>query len=340
MSRRAFPMRRDAGAPSDSGAALVTVIVMLAVMAVLAVAAMEAARFSIRRMDNQRQIDQARWYLLGAERFASARASDLASAAASGAVMTGWQGKPFTFPIEGGAITFTLNDGSNCFNLNNTVTVGENGELIGNPSGQIILARLLTQGSAQVFNAQALAATLTDYLDTDRIASPGGVEDQLGGSPAQSYHTANTLIGDVSELLSVRGFSQEIVAALAPHVCVRDNSAFGALNVNSLTREDAPLLSAIFGETIGLSAAQAIIAARPLDGWPDLDAFFADPRFGALEVDEGLRALFTVRPRFLVMTARVIWQDVDEASAALIEVGPPSRVVRRVFGAQVSERSV
>jgi hypothetical protein len=40
------------------------------------------------------------------------------------------------------------------------------------------------------------------------------------------------------------------------------------------------------------------------------------------------------------MIGRVRWQGVEESSAALIEIGPPSRIVRRVLGAQVTERSV
>jgi general secretion pathway protein K len=328
--------------PRDAGAALVTVLVMLVVMAILATAVLEAARFSLRRLDNQRQMDQARWFLLGAERFAASRADDLADATERGDLdRTAWQGQPIAFPIDGGAISLTLWDGSNCFNLNSVVLLNEDDQLVANPAGMIEFTRVLEASQALVFNAPALAAALTDYLDTDSIPLPGGVEDEPSPrATGSAYRTANTLIGDVSELLGVRGFSPEVVADVAPLVCARDRTAASVLNVNGLQARDAGLLRALFGEELSLSAAQGLIAGRPRQGWDSVESFLRDPRLSGLEFSDAMRARFAVRPRFLIMTARVRWQGLEEASAALIEVGPPSRVVRRVMGAQASERSV
>ncbi len=326
---------------ADAGAALVTVLVMLVVMAVLATAVLEAARFSLRRMDNQRQMDQARWYLLGAERFAASRADELADAAERGDVdATGWQGRPLAFPVDGGAISLTLWDGSNCFNLNSVVIRNEDDQLTANPAGLIEFGRVLEASQVPVFNAPALAAALADFIDSDGLPLPGGIEDEPARGQRGAYRTANTPIGDVSELLNVRGFSPGIVAALAPLVCVREQTTPAVMNVNSLRPENAALLRAVFGDELSLSAAQSLIAGRPRQGWDSVDAFLRDPRISGLEFSDALRARFAVRPRFLIMTAQVRWRDLEEGSAALIEVGPPSRVVRRVMGAQASERSV
>lgn len=323
----------------DAGAALVTVLVLLAVMAVLATALVEAARFSLARLENQEQMSQARWYLIGAERIATARAGEAIRALEGGGADLLSQGLEAGYPIAGGAVSFTVRDGSNCFNLNSLIIGDDEGGAGANPTAQLELMSLIEQSGAQVFNAEGLVAALTDYLDADQTPLPGGAEDEPGAAPDR-YRAANVLIGDVSELLAVRGFTPDIVARLAPLVCVRPRAGFGMVNVNSLQAEDAPLLTAMFGGALSLQAAQSLIAARPSGGWRDVAAFFDDPRLAALEPSDGFKARFGVRPRYLVMTGRVRWQGVEESSAALIEIGPPSRVVRRVLGAQVTERSV
>lgn len=324
---------------AEAGTALATVLIMLVVMAVLAIAVMEAARFSVARLDNQRRLEQARWYLLGAERFAAAQASRSADLRDGAGAAVDWQGRPVTFPIDAGALTITVWDGSNCFNVNSLVTAAEEGYQVANPLGQIEFVRLLEVTPAPVFNGPGLAATLSDYLDTDTLPAPGGAEDAPGGM-GSGYQTANSLMGDVSELLRIPGFTPEVVAALAPFICVRSETAASTLNVNTLRLEDAPLLAAVFGEALSLSAAEAVITSRPPGGWADVEAFFASPFFSAFEVGDSLKARFAVRPRFLVVNARVEWDGLEEGSAALIAVGPTSRVVRRVFGPQTTERSV
>lgn len=323
----------------EAGAALVTVLVLLAVMAVLATALVEAARFSLARLHNQEQMSQARWYLFGAERVAAARAGEAIRALEGGGADFLWQGFEASYPIDGGAVSLTVRDGSNCFNLNSLITGDDEGGTASNPAAQVEFLAIIEQSGAQVFNAEGLAAALTDYLDTDQIPLPGGAEDEPGAAPDR-YRTANVLIGDVSELLAVRGFTPDIVARLAPFVCVRPRAAVSMVNINSLQAQDAPFLTAMFGGALSLQAAQALIAARPLGGWRDVETFFDDPRLAALEPSDGFKARFGVRPRYLVMIGRVRWQGVEESSAALIEIGPPSRIVRRVLGAQVTERSV
>ena len=59
--------------PRDSGTALATVLVIVAVMSMIAIGVVQAARFSIQRTDNQTQMDQTRWFLFGAEAYATSR---------------------------------------------------------------------------------------------------------------------------------------------------------------------------------------------------------------------------------------------------------------------------
>src|SRR5262245_41230301 len=81
-AHRSSHRTRPVGAPSrsDSGAALVTVLVMLSIMAALAIVVVEAARFSILRTSNQQEMDQNRWYLMSAEAYAASKIENLRKA--------------------------------------------------------------------------------------------------------------------------------------------------------------------------------------------------------------------------------------------------------------------
>jgi general secretion pathway protein K len=327
----------------DAGAALITVLSIVAVMATLAIVVMDAAQFSVQRTANQQSLEQARLYLFGAEGYARGRLRELTRAEADGGVrvdQTEWQGRDFTYPLDDGLMTLRLYDGGNCFNLNSLVEMSERGLFTASTRGQVQLARLLDLSEAHVGNGFSLVAALADYIDTDRVPLSGGVEDapRLGGEGP--FRAANTLMGDVGELLQVRGFTPEIVARLAPLVCVRSTPTSAPINVNTLRLEQAPLLAAAMGTSITVNQARTLLESRPRGGWTDVDAFLKAPQFAGVEMSEEYRGQFTTVSRMFVMVAQVRYRDVDESSAVLMDAGPPARVVRRVFGVAVTEHTV
>lgn len=326
-------MRQPRHPRDEKGAALAAVLVMVVVMSMVAIGVVDAARFSIQRTENQTQMDQTRWYLLGAEAYAVSRIDQAMSLAQSDlASLSNWIGRTITLPLDAGAMEVTVSDGANCFNLNSLVTQDESGLAIASEAGQARFARLLSV--IGISSARTLAASAADWIDADNVPALGGAEDQAYGGSQGVYLPPNQRMGDVSELRSISGFDPGIVSRLSHLACVRPTASPNAIAVNALRPEQAPLLSAIFGPGLPLASAEAVVRSRPADGWPSLDAFFADPRLSAIQLSEESRAMFTLVSRWYVIGVRVHYADTVETSAALVDTASGhGRIVRRVFGA-------
>lgn len=315
--------------PNDAGAALVTVLVFLAVMSALAIVVVDAARFSTRRTANQAALTQARWYALGAESYAERRIDDL-KRRNEPIDQSEWQGRPLTYPLDRGTMTLTLWDGSNCFNLNSLAEMGEGGTYEASARGMVLFARLLDQVSV---HAPGLPLALADWLDAD-ATTRGGSEEVVYGMQGGGYGSGGVLMADMAELQRVHGFSDELIARLAPLACVRSVSGWPPLNVNTLTADQAVLLTVLFGEdALSLGEARALIRMRPQGGWRDADEFWRMPQLAGVEASDSMRAQIALDTRYYVLSVRVAVDDMVETDVALIDAAQSARVVRRVFGA-------
>ena len=320
----------------DRGTALATVLVIVAVMSMIAVGVVEAARFSIQRTDNQSQMDQARWFLLGAEAYATSRIQRaLKESEENLASASDWVGRTITLPLDNGAMQITLSDGGNCFNLNSVVEQPEGRGFIGSEAGESRFARLL--GIIGIQSSRTLAVSLADWIDSDTVPGLGGAEDQAYGGSGAAYLPANQLLGDVSELRNIQGFDTGIIARLSNLACVRPTAAANAISINTLRPDQAPLLSAIFGPGLPLASAEAVIRSRPRGGWTSLDSFYADPRLSGIELSDESKTMFTLVSRWYVIGVRVHFADTTETSMALVDTANGhGRIVRRVFGASTN----
>jgi general secretion pathway protein K len=323
----------------DQGAALILVLTVVAFMGLIAVVAAEAVSMGARRVQNQTEQAQTRWYLLGAEIFALGRIEVLLARSPEDQVdQSEWQARPFAFPLDEGAMTLRLFDGGNCFNLNSLVTVDEGGEAAPNSGAQVQFARLIDLVGVRGQSGVSLAAAATDWIDADSVVSPGGAEDEFYSGRGAAYRPANAPFADVSELTRVAGFTQPMAAALAPHVCVRPGRTGNAINPNTLLPGQGVVLSALLGQGLPLASAEALIRARPRGGWPTLEAFFRETAMTTADPSEAARALFSLRTRYFVLAADVAHRDARESGAALIDAAGAPRIVRRVFGVKSGER--
>lgn len=317
----------------DQGAALVIVLAMLSVLSMIAVVTVESSLMGVRRTQNISVMTQARWYAMGAEAFAAARIQELRARQQSELVdQSDWQGRPFVFPLDDGAMTVSIHDGSNCFNLNSLVGIDENGLMAANTLAQFHFARLLDLVDVRSERTAWLVAALTDWIDPDDIAGAGGAEDNVYAVAETPYRVANAPLGDVGELASVRGFTPEAIAALAPYVCARAASTPNLLNPNTLRPEQAVLLSMAIGPELSKTEAETLVRGRPRGGWRDVDAFFAEPALTRIEVSAAARSAFSlVSDDYLVHTV-VRHEDVTESVVSLIDAAQGGKVVRRVLG--------
>lgn len=317
----------------ERGAALATVLVMVSVMSMLAITIVEAARFGIQRTANQEQMDQSRWYLLGAEAYATSRINEYVEHADKSAINTSeWFGQTLTLPLDEGVMQISVWDGDNCFNLNSLAQQGEDGPLLASEGGQARMARLLELEG--ILDGRTLAVSLSDWIDTDGTPGPGGAEDDAYGGSSATYLPPNRLMADASELRSVRGFDSSAISRIAPLACVRPMAAANSISINTMRVDQAALLSATVGRDLSLSAAERVIRDRPPGGWTSVDQFLAHPNLFSIPLSDATRAMFVLAPRWYVISVSVAYRDASETSVALVDAGSGrGRVVRRVFGA-------
>ncbi len=282
--------RRQKG---EQGAALVSALLIVSLMAIAALAMLETVRFSVRVSINLSDREQARLYAIGAEELAGVSIQQMRqTGTGTFPLLDDWTRQPFTFPIESGLIRASVRDGANCFNLNGVVTLAEDGGLVSDPVNQRRFAALMTELGVPRGEAEALAAALADWIDSDDFSGFGGAEDDFYTSLEVAYRTPGELMADVSELRLVRGFTPQLVSALAPLVCVRRTTELSPLNLNTLERHHAPLLAAYLGSEQGSLLAAQLIEERPVGGFDTPEAFFSLPQFESQPVADEARGLY------------------------------------------------
>ena len=308
------------------GMALLTVLLLVAVMSAIAVAILDDVRFSVRRAANVETQSQAQWYAAGAETLARGRiARLLAGGPARTPLQPAWNGRSMSFPIDGGTITATVTDGQACFNLNSLVLgVGE--DLTARPLGAVQFRALGRAVGAPDSRMRVIADALTDWLDADTTTLPLGAEDGAYAGLASPYRTGGVMLAEVSELRAVKGVDADTYRRLRPFICALPTSRLSPLNVNTLTPEQAPLLTMLTNGALAPDRARAVITTRPRDGWVDAAAFWAQPALAAVRIDQEARDQITVLTRFFDLRVDVELAGSHAVRTALLEAGPDGRV--------------
>ena len=126
-------------------------------------------------------------------------------------------------------------------------------------------------------DAEALAETLADWIDSDGNRTTLGGEDDTYVNAAPPYRTAGTLLSEVSELRAIRGFTPEIYARIRPFVCALPTADLSPLNINLLDAGNAVLLTMLMDGRLDPEAAAELIESRPDGGWLTVDEFWNNP---------------------------------------------------------------
>ena len=290
--------------------ALLVVLIMVAVLAVIAVAVLDDVRFSIRRAVNVETGAQAQWYAIGAERVA----------------VREWNGKAFSYPIEEGEITARVRDGQACFNLNSVV--GGAGEgFTARPEGIaqfLALARALNLPEAR---ARKVADALTDWIDSDDIPRALGAEDSVYQAKVKPYRTAGGLMVEASELRAVDGVDAATYQTLRPYICALPEAGLSPVNVNTLTPDQAPLLTMLTEGRLAPATARGVIAGRPRGGWADTEAFWNTPAMQAVQPSQAMREQAGVRTRYFAFHAEVRYAGALAVRSGLIMITADNRIL-------------
>lgn len=319
----------------ERGAALVTVLMIVAVMSAVALGLSQAVLASTARarmLDAQAQL---RLYMAAGEEIVQARLTTLVTQTA-GRLSNDLPGlvEPQTFPIEGGTVTLTVRDVTNCFNVNaeSTGTAPLNDEETSGESESIV--SVLEGGGFTRGDAVALSSALGDWIDQDRISRTSGAEDAYYLSLTPAYRTASQPLANLDELAAISGYTPDVMEAVRPLLCALPEhtiNANPALNINTLTVEDAPRLSWAFSGALDPQAARSLILSRPLGGWSDVDDLLADPVIERIAPEQIRLNRLSVVSSLLETVADVSYRGEVMRVRLLLELEPgePIRVLRR-----------
>jgi general secretion pathway protein K len=317
--------------PREEGAALLTVLLLVAVMSALAVGVLDDIRFGLKRTANAETVGQAQWYALGAETVARARLARLTAQDPLRTPAGDWNGRWLLYPIDNGVIRARITDAGACFNLNSVVQ-GAREQWSRRELGLGQFIALLRALDVSPRDAELLAETLADWIDTDGNRSALGGEDDAYIRAAPPYRTSGTLLSEVSELRAIRGFTPEIYARIRPFVCALPTADLSPINVNLLDEGRAVLLTALMDGQLDPRAAADIIKSRPDGGWQTIEEFWGNPLLRQhLPTDAALDQV-SLRTRFFSLQAEVDYAGSEAVMTSLLEqpaAGPIRLAARR-----------
>ena len=259
----------------ERGAALLTVLLLVAVMAVVAASALERLALATRMTGNGGAVDQARAFADAGMEIARLKIGDLVAANPGKTTLAGgWMGAPRDIPVPGGMVTARVNDGGNCFNLNSVVAGESEANLKVRPVGVSQFQALLQALGVDARQAQVVAASLADWIDSDSMPQPGGAEDETYAQAERPYRTANRFMVDASELRAVHGVTPAIYDLAQPWVCALPTADLSPINVNTLLPDQAPLLVMLLQGQMSVAQARQVLAQRPEQGYGSVKQFW------------------------------------------------------------------
>ena len=317
----------------ESGASLVSALLLVAVMASMAMILAGELRVSLRRSANMEVRDQAYWYAIGAREYASgligAAMDDPSTALRPDAA---WLRGAREFPIERGMLSGRVRDGNNCFNINGLVVDDGQGGRAADAIQQRRFERLMTAVGVPATDAGRIAAEAGDWIDSDVRPMAGGAEDEIYTRRPTPYRSGNTLMVEREELLALASMTPALYRRIEPLVCARPVAAPLPLNINTMTADDWPLLVALFDGELGRVAVEGLLLARPASGFATVEAFWALEAIQTLDPDATLREAIGLETRYFSVEVDVLHDGQTYHLDALYEWtgGPlPTRLNQR-----------
>ena len=298
-------MRRGA-AQSERGAVLLTTLLVMSIMAAVAVAMIDDIRFGVKRASNIQAHAQAEWYVKGAEGFAQSYLEQQirnASEQQLNAAML--SGEPIVFPIEGGAISLRVKDGSQCVSL---------GGLNNSPGRRQFRQLLVAIGWAEN-EAARMTSVVADWVDEDSQVLPGGAEDFVYMGRIPAYRTPNAPFNSVMELHAIDGMDEDKYQALRPFICARPEGAMSSININTLTLDQAPVLAAMLGGENSFAIASRLIAERPEAGFKNLAALTTSPALADEDLKDAALENISFAPDYIFIEADIYYNEAHRSAA-------------------------
>ncbi|HCS27883.1 MAG TPA: hypothetical protein DIW43_10540 [Spongiibacteraceae bacterium] len=293
----------------ERGAALIFVLLIVATLSIIAVQINEQLRFNVKRLDNQRQNNQAYWYALGGEQLAISLLNQIGDDERTH-LGQAWATEDAVFPIDGGLLQGRIVDASACFNLNNLLVVRNAGEA--EPAETAYEKQFVSMLELYGFDrarALQLRDRVQDWVDED-LQPHGlyGAEDLDYSDRELAFQAANSFFVNASELNLLMEFEDKEVDALNQVFCTLPKTGT-SINVNTLREGQAPFLAALLASTISVEDASQLLKQRPEGGWESVDQFLSDPALAGKELPEDYRDKLAVQSSFFHATINVLYRD-------------------------------
>lgn len=216
------------------GVALITALLVVSLATILAVSLVEHLYYDIRRSENILRLDQAQLYNANAVEFGRVLLKldrDANNDYDSLEDINLFNDQAAMFPVDGGSVSAKIVDLQSCFNLNNLSKT--NTELARHRD---VYGKLLDQLGIDNANRNTLIDSLIDWLDEDDITEAQGAEFDYYIGLDKPYRTANTLMVSPSELMLVKGYTEEVIEIIEQHICVLPVVNTG-ININTASVE-------------------------------------------------------------------------------------------------------
>lgn len=231
---------------TQRGMALITVLLIITLMTITAVAAQRQWLKALKYAETQQFQRQVDWTLRGAEAWLLQQGNSVSDNRIQQLRLDDW------------LVTYRWRDRQHCFNLS---ALGQHG-------------RSDEKGQHHLTAAQKIFTQLLMQHGINKKEAAGMLEQlQIQLNPGGGKQWA--VLSDKSELRAWPVFTPGRWAALAPLLCALPDRTL-KININALSVADAPLLVALLDGKIDIASAAGLIKRRPQQGWPTLDAFFAD----------------------------------------------------------------
>lgn len=301
----------------ETGAALLTTLVIVAALSAVAVSALADMRRDQRLSSNAQSTAQAQWFAIGAEGYARVMADDLVSGALP---RTALAGPPRTgiFPLDRGVMQVAVRDASTCINANSVVS-GAGDVYERDDVGVAQVTALMEIQGLSPAKASDLVEALVAWIDTGGGAV--GADDADYASLAPPYLTASEPLAEFSELRAIRGFTADVLAELKPWLCVLPAVGPSRINLNAVAPEQAPVLVAMSGGKLTQSQARDLLRRRPAAGWQSLGEALSDPSLAAAAIDQRALQALTLDTQFVAIDVVVTHADAEATLSGLMVRG-------------------
>ena len=324
---------------TSRGAALVIVLFIVALAAILAVEMSANLMVQVQRSTNLQSQQQAKWYAYGAEELAikgliQSKKDDPEKTT----LAQPWakQGD-VKYPVDNGTLSGQLTDLQACLNLNALgAEPDSNSTNKTNPAHKALFAILENiEDLPSDESEEGMADSVFDWLDENSITYRSGAEEGEYLSRQFPYMTANSLFASVSELRLIKGFNPLVMEKVLPFVCVIPGSTLLSINVNTVTEEQALLFSGLI-EELSVSGAQAVIAARPENGFDNIEEFFESVKQQGGKNIKAVEKLFSLKSEYFKLQTQAKFVDLRFSMTTLLYAsnGEVTILARKFGGVQ------